>query len=489
MLCFYKVFKVKIQDYAWLLLCFSFSVLLFLQSCVSRNQAFRDIDLHVMEQDFSKARALIREEKDYLYPDNDAILFHLDDGMLALYENDRKSSIEQLRKAEALMQEAQTKSLSKEALSYIINDTVLEYQGKDYEQLFTNILLSLNYLENNNFDDGYVEVRRAQNIIQRIQNNHQIIYDSFNSSDDAYIKIEEYQLPLIDSALMRLFSSWLYRADVDRSNYEVALRNYKHAVELQPEIYDFLSSDHELENSFDKNLMHPSIQVVALTGRVPGLLEKRFSINSVKNGILVSSFQEKSFSPNARAANSSVQRDAVVFPLPSFGVPINASFALPEIKAFTPIVYEIELVVDGKPIGWLQKTESLENIAVRFFESNIDFIYFKTISRVIIKAVALGIASVEAERQSGDLGRFIADLGSIAFSQLSEKADLRNARYFPSTIWTGDFSLEGYTTGKEYMISFLYYNKQGDILYEETKPIVIRKGASVLNLLSSSFPQ
>jgi hypothetical protein len=136
---------------------------LFYFSCVSRPNPFAEIDYAVVTHDFKKGIEVLRyaqSKKFPLYNEKKAISLFLDKGLLEHYAGNYRNSSQDLQEAERLIEEAFTKSITAEILSYIANDKTKEYRGEDYEDIYLNVFNALNYYHDNNIEGAMVEIRK-----------------------------------------------------------------------------------------------------------------------------------------------------------------------------------------------------------------------------------------------------------------------------------------------------------------------------------------
>ncbi|GHT89631.1 hypothetical protein FACS1894137_19030 [Spirochaetia bacterium] len=68
-----------------------------------------------------------------IYKENNQISMYLDKGLLEHYAGNYAASAADLKSAEAAIEDAYTKSVSQDVVSYIANDTTKDYAGEDYE--------------------------------------------------------------------------------------------------------------------------------------------------------------------------------------------------------------------------------------------------------------------------------------------------------------------------------------------------------------------
>jgi len=134
-------------------------------SCASVSH-YEKIDAAVLSRDYEQGLSLVEEAKGKGYRDKDSVVFYLDAGMISHYGGNYKKSSDYLQKAEKAIERAFTKSISLEAATFLVNDTMREYPGEDYEDLYLNVFNALNYYHRGNVDGAMVEVRRMDNKIR-----------------------------------------------------------------------------------------------------------------------------------------------------------------------------------------------------------------------------------------------------------------------------------------------------------------------------------
>ena len=110
--------------------------------------------------DYDQARAaLSAAKKDY--GSKAHLLYLFDQVSLAHYASDWTTSNQYLEKADHLIDELYTKSLSAEAASFLLNDMSLPYQGENFERVLLHVLGMVNYAGLGERDEALVEARRA----------------------------------------------------------------------------------------------------------------------------------------------------------------------------------------------------------------------------------------------------------------------------------------------------------------------------------------
>ncbi len=139
------------------------ALLCFLLSCATSPEAYKNIDFSVNENNFEAAVGEIKagqEKQIPIYPSRNAIMLFLDKGLLEFYAGNYEASSQDLQEAERLIEEAYTKSISANFLSYIVNDNTKEYPGEDFEDIYINVFNALNYYKKGDIEGALVEIRK-----------------------------------------------------------------------------------------------------------------------------------------------------------------------------------------------------------------------------------------------------------------------------------------------------------------------------------------
>jgi hypothetical protein len=136
---------------------------LFIFSCASKPDAFKDIDEAVSRNNFEGGIASIRkgqEAKKPLYPEKNVVSLYLDKGLLEHYAGNYQNSSEDLQEAERFIEEAFTKSVTAGVSSFIANDNTKEYPGEDFEDIYLNVFNAFNYYNRGDLEGALVEIRK-----------------------------------------------------------------------------------------------------------------------------------------------------------------------------------------------------------------------------------------------------------------------------------------------------------------------------------------
>ena len=204
-----------------------FSIIIFFSifSCAS------NVDLHsafvydVKNGNYELVYSTLEQSSKNYYSNHDDVLQMLDLGLLAHYSDFPESSINYLNRAESLIEENYSKSISQNISSYILNDNVIDYAGEEYEDIYVNLFKCLTFISQENYESAFVEIRRFNNKLKSLSVKYQEqiskIKEESKMEDDS-LNSENYKVQFYDSVFARYLSMllYLYEGDVDSAKID-----------------------------------------------------------------------------------------------------------------------------------------------------------------------------------------------------------------------------------------------------------------------------
>ncbi len=131
-------------------------------------QTKKSVNELLAADDCAGAASRIRSEKESQYGRANAVLYHLDLGMV-LHECGRyHESNRQFSKAESLMRARDVKSVSQETAALVANENSKDYQAEGFERALCHLFHTLNYVFLGRTQDALVEVRRMEDFLDRL---------------------------------------------------------------------------------------------------------------------------------------------------------------------------------------------------------------------------------------------------------------------------------------------------------------------------------
>ena len=403
--------KQKIQVIA-----IALPVFFVLASCAGNPDAIAKIDAAAQDGFFEEVLAQMDAERNrrgrrgssvWNDPRND-ILFYLDRGMIAHYAGLYWESFLSLQRAELLIEEAFTRSLTQDIGTLLLNDNVREYRGENYEDLYINVFNALNLHFIGNLEGALVEIRRLNEklnlLADRYERVAQRVLDSDPNLDLSHIPMEASRFS--NSALARYLGILFYRAAGNLDGVRIEHEELLRAFELAPEVYA-----HPVPSSVSEELSVPAgmarLNVIAFTG----------------------------LSPFKREQN-------IIIPLPFPPPNHSARIALPVMVERPQAINRVEVVLNTGQRFDLELLEDMSAVAKETFRSTYSLTVLRSTARAITRATAAGVGAQLAADTSGDgLGILVGLLGRI-FVEAAERADTRISRFFPARALVGGINLE-----------------------------------------------
>jgi hypothetical protein len=340
------------------------------------------------------------------------------------------TSNNRLHQAESASEELFTKSISRAALSFLLNDNVLEYAGEDHEILYGNLISALNYLSLGKFDDAFVEIRRANLKLEQLEKKYAdaaVLLNRGREEDTSAVQInyEAKKVRFYNSAFGRYMSMHLYAADGKFDDARIDYDLLTEAFRAQPFVYDFALP--EVKYQSDSGAI---LSVVALAGLAPVKESWALRIRTDKDLNLV----------QVLYTDTKTGQEAVFEQIP---LPVSQDYyfklAIPRLVDRPSDISAVNVFANGELLGQLQLLENVGSVARETFQAKSSLIYLRTVAR----AVAKGLAAHKAKKgaDTGGLGGWLKKAAIDVATDISENADIRCSRLLPGRILVRDFVL------------------------------------------------
>ena len=435
--------------------CFLCLVILFTIGCASTRTSktqFIGIDEKLISHDYKGALDQIEAAKDKFYKEKEKALYYVDAGMLNHYQGNYEESNTLLSKAETAFDELYTKSIGRAAASMLLNDNILEYSGEDYEDVYLNVFKALNYIELDEFDDAFVEIRKINGKLSLLEQKHKKMAKQYNSSKDKKKNFETGKNKFHNSALGRYLSMLLYRAEGKMDDARIDKEKIDEAWQLQSHIYNFSKPS---LNSYLNRSDKAKINIISFTGRSPDKKANTLYIHTEKNLLVIGTTKEN---PHGKQSLETLD----LIPWKDMKKGYHFKFQLPFMKTRKSNIGRIEVIIDDNIAIDLQQIEDIERVALETFKIKEPIIYLKTITRTIIKGLFAAKRKQEMKKKiDNKLLGFAARLATDALVDATENADLRIARFFPAKTSITEIEV----TPGIHNIKVKYYSKNGSVLF------------------------
>lgn len=403
--------------------------------CFSIFSCTTSVDFHsVFVQDVKNGNyelvySTLEESSKDFYSKHDDVLQMLDLGLLAHYSEFPEVAINYLNQAEKLIEENYSKSITQNISSYILNDNVIDYAGEEYEDIYVNLFKCLTFISIEDYEKAFVEIRRFNNKLKSLsvkyQNQIYKIKEEANFNDDSYNE-ENYKIQFYDSVFARYLSMLLYLYEGDIDSAKIDYNFLVSAFNTQKQLYNF-SFPKQIEENFYTQKNNVRLNVIAFSGMAPR--KKEESISNVYYGY------------------------KVAFPVMYNMTSEVASIKLIAINQSTKEIYKKDF----------EKIECISNIAVDTFKQRQNLIYTKSIARSLIKVTTTAVLGNLKEKNDNESIFNLLYYSSMIANQLTEVADIRTSKYFPSSVYASGIDLpEG-----NYDIIIDYFSSNGTQIFRK----------------------
>ena len=418
-------------------------------SVATRKGFYEPITADLRKNDFDAAVAKIEKAKaDGKYGQKDRFLYWLDSGLAYHYASRFEQSNQRLTDAEDAADELFTKSISRAASSLLLNDNVLEYSGEDYEVLYTNLMKALNYVSSDDFDDTFVEIKRANEKLDLLEQKYRKAAEEFSQSsqaDSGEVKID-YDVKRVrfnNDAFARYLSMHTYAAEGKLDDARIDYDMLHRAFREQPHVYNFDVPDVKY-HSPDKAVL----SIVGLAGLSPVKEALNLRIRTDKDLNLVQVLYTDPHGDETEYGQ---------LPMP-VSEDYYFKFSIPHVVSRPSFIRRVRVTSNGQAIGELQLLEDVGAVAKETFEAKKSLIYLRTVARAIAKGLAAHKAKEKMD--TGGLGGWLKKAAVDVATDISESADLRCSRLLPGKIYVGDFEIEPGV----YDLTIEFLDENGDLV-------------------------
>lgn len=444
-------------------------LLFFLLGCTPRVSFFHQINNLVKLERYDEALKKVEQEK---YGKNNILLYYLDKAILSHYGGHYQKSTKLFSIAERLADDYFTKSITKEASTFLISDNARPYYGQNYERALIHLFNSLNYFLLGKLEDALVEARKVDHLLGIFQNKY---HQKNVYKEDPFIR---YLMGMLYEEMGEINDAYISYFKSLKA-YEENINNYyvKPPEEL---IWDLLRTSNKLGfveekirierkyPSYAKKYSKPEkgwgeLVVIHYNGLMPHKIDEMIEVTFGEGWAYVGLFQldgEASLKLNrARRIARSISSDeqfVVAFP------------------KFVPTPYSIvhsEIVIDSKSIP-LKLVENIKEIAIKDLQDHIGRIRRKAIARAAIKYALRKEITRKVEKKAGEGWGFITKTVLKTVSAVTEEADKRCWSTLPAEIRMARIRLPKGL----YSFDIIFKNKYGKVVKTKRYEVKILSG-------------
>lgn len=388
------------------------------------------------------------------YDGDNQLLFYLDLGTAFFHAQDFSNAIQAFQKADQIAEDLYTESVTANVSTFMLNDNFAPYQGESYEQLYIHIYKALSYMMLDQGESAMVEIRKAHEKIQVLESQFADELAQLTAArkkrinKDKRPKASQYaEFPFHDSAMLRLLSALLYRADGELDDARIDKEKIQALWEMNGGLYGFKTPD---ISAIDQPISADStyLDIVVTANKVGVKQEQRLDVVATGEALIFSTSD-----PDFEGM------DAIPFTSDQF----NFSFAIPKYVPAYRDISRVTLQVDNQPEQPMYTVEETDQFAYQQYQSDLPYTLTKTALRAAAKAFAAHQANQELEKK-GIEGMLIG-LAVSAVSAVSEQADIRSWRLLSNQWMFKEVKL----SKGDHKVIIRGYNSKGQKVAEKIK--------------------
>jgi hypothetical protein len=386
-----------------------------IMACASTTEHYQVVQQQIQIEDYHSALKTIQKSK-AAYPERNEALYHMEEGIVAHFGGQYKDSNQSLAKAELILDELYTRSISKEAASFLINDNTIPYHGEDFEHAMVNLFMALNYVALGLNEDALVEARKVDTKLNVINSRYE----------------EDQKNVYREDAFIRFLMGVLY--------------------EMDGEINDAFISYRKAEQIYRTDF-HPNYGINPPRFLIENLLTSAGALDFAQE---LSEFKQRY--PQITYLKSSVKQDmAEVYYIQYNGVGAEkiekfwivpmpdgyiAKIAYPEFEKRPFEISHAVITLKRLGTGTIHRfnshlMEDISAVAEMNLDNRILRIKAKAIARATSKYALTKVAAKQAEKESGNLAGLLVQAAGNIVSFATENADVRHWRLLPAEIRVG----------------------------------------------------
>lgn len=373
-----------------------------LPGCATYSAGFYGVEKSTADRDLNNAVKSLDELK---LSGPDETLHHLNKGTLLRLQGKYAESNRHFDAAKGMMERLNAISVTEQAASVTVNDTLKAYEGLPSEQLMVYAFEALNYLQEGSVDDAAVEARQfdvKQGLIA--QKNKGAKY--------------------LSGAFVRYLNGMVYEAAGERDEARIEMQKAVDGYKLQ-------NSGFPVPQKLSEDLARLKAGK-APAGEVVFLLHNGLGASLDENNIRVTN------------------------PVPGKNGPVMFSLAVPKfVRRSVPVDHVVLSTASGSATSEI--VEDVNVIAEKSFNDRLPAIIARAVARLVVK----NTAAQEAKKKMEDNPyAALLNLATDAATNISERADTRTWSLIPGNIQMARLALPAGT----YNLTATYYGASGNVV-------------------------
>lgn len=358
--------------------------------CVAPSRDLKlSLNAHLARGDYDAAAHAIEAARNSQYGASQAVLYYLDKGSVLHSARRYQESDQLLDAAELKMEELYTKSVSRTAGSFIVNDNATEYPGEPHERALLHVMRALNHVFIANHEGALVEARKVSLFLQEL--------------NDRGVK-GVYR----DDAFAQYLAAMLFEDDGRADDARICRERARAAYDWYAREYGTPIPPLEFT---PRSPQDGELVVIHYNGPAPRKESRQLQVAWNEAVVLVKENGESRDAKVENAMTAALSGNALTISYPVFvSDPRRVDAALVSVAGVTERTH---------------LAEDVSAIARSSLEQKLPAIKAKSLARAMVKHVAGEVAKEAARRAGGDGLAFLTGLVARGAAAATETADTR----------------------------------------------------------------
>jgi len=365
----------------------------------------RALDAQIASSSFDAAVVSVEAAKDKEYGRKNAVLYYLDRGMLLQDASRYVDSDASFDQAEQRMEELYTKSISKSAGMFLLNDATVDYAGEPFERALMNVFRALNFVYSSNTESALVECRKVTEYLMR--------YRDFMQGKSGYK----------DDAWAQYLSGMLFEEGGKQSDARISYQDAARAYGWYASDFATPAPDFSVP-AYSQLGGNGELVVLHYNGKAPRKTSKTIQVAWSQALAFASAETDDSDDEESKKFRDAVRAGIT-------GNAITVAFPAMVQDPYTVAASEVQVAGRAAPT---QLVENISAIAKSALDARMTAISARAIARATIKYVLVQTASNQAEQQGGSLMGMLTKAVGSAIAAGTEAADTRSWLTVPAQI-------------------------------------------------------
>lgn len=382
------------------------------------------------------------------YSKKNEVLYRLDLGTVLHEAGLHRESDAQFAAAEDRMEDLYTKSLTREAGRFMVNDATVEYAGERYERVLLHVYRALNFLGLGEREGALVEIRKLSRLLQEYRD---------TLPETAYR----------DDAFAQYLSALLYADVGQRDDARIAMEAAQKAYAAYEKHYGTPQP-----GDWDAAVPGDVAELVFIHGNgvAPHKVSRTMQVAWNNAAGAIRAYSDRS------GRDEDAEKALNIIQAGLYGNAFTLSY-----PAYVPVAARIaaSTVEIGENAADSFLAEDIAAIARQDLKERMDWVLPRSIARAAVKNALTQSLARKTEKDHGAGAALLVQLIAAATSAATEVADTRGWSTLPAQLRIARVRVPLNEAEREQTVTVHYRDGNGNIVFTRNHAVTLKRGARI----------